>query len=67
MKYIDRYITNCKPIIAAQIECADLIILSKVDCLQQAQLRKCCAAIKALNSSAVLEVCHLHIAPDFAW
>ncbi|KAG0562933.1 hypothetical protein KC19_9G184100 [Ceratodon purpureus] len=42
-------------LLVEQIECADLIILSKVDCLQQAQLRKCCAAIKALNSNAVLE------------
>lgn len=42
-------------LLVEQIECADLIILSKVDCLQQAQLTKCRAAIKALNSNAVLE------------
>lgn len=46
---------NSKLVIAAQIECADLIILSKVDCLQQTQISKCRTAIKALNPSAILE------------
>lgn len=50
---------NSKLVIAAQIECADLIILSKVDCLQQTQISKCRTAIKALNPSAILEVCYL--------
>lgn len=42
-------------LLVEQIECADLIILNKVDCLQQAQIRKCLAAIRALNASAVVE------------
>lgn len=42
-------------LLVEQIECADLIILSKVDCLQQTQISKCRTAIKALNPSAILE------------
>lgn len=48
---------------AVQIECADLVVLSKVDCLQQTQIRKCLAAIRALNANAAVEVCD--IAPSF--
>jgi len=51
----DEETSRLSELLVEQIECADVVILSKVDCLLQAQLGKCRAAITALNPDALLE------------